>query len=677
MIEIKTPDGGVARFPDGTPDATIKAAMRKAYGGPQVKQGPSVAEDIATTLPGQLLTGVAAIPGAIGDLPALLDKGVARVVGYATGRTADEVQAEARAFEQTAPLPMIPKPWEVIGTQKILDAVEPVTGKLPQPQTTAGKYVGAVASMAPAAAIGPGGIFQRGAQAVVPGVASEGAGQAFEGTAAEPWARALAAIVAGGGTAVASRQGVPERMVSQAMGGAVDDAVLTQAARLQMEARRQGIELSWPEAIQQITNSGTRLTDLQRVVENSAGGGPIMRDFYADRPAQVDAAARQQFDQIAPQPIIPERLGPRVQQAADADISNVNRYVNDQTRPMYRAAETQTIPANSPALQDPAFQQAVAELRNNPVLGPRFANLPDNSIGVIDAAQKLMRSRAEALQVPGQGLNPYEASVTRQARRNVTNEARNQSPEYDAAVQNQRQLRDEYLNPLEQGPTGRLAGTADVRAQGRALFPSQPAAQSEAGVSRAMRGIRQTDPEAAAGIVRQHLESVFNEAAQRLQSGQNPAGGAKFSAVAAGNPQQRRNLIAAIRALPNGHVLWRGFNRFLDILEATGKRPATNSMTDFNAQIRKDLEQGPLTQEVATIAASPQKALTFISDGYKRFRLGQGTADLARLFTTGNLDDFRAILQNGPSAPRTIAAMVRLIGQANVGAQTGLRSPAN
>lgn len=574
----------------------------------------------------------------------------------------------------------LPTSGEVIGA--VNNAIRPaptttqlVTGEQPQsflmrqPENTEEKWVDTVGRFVGGSWVGPGTWRMKGLSGATGGVASEAAGQAFEGSPNEDLARLIggaAGVMSPHLVAGARGSNVPRQMTARAMEG-LDEATLNRADFLRQVAAQQGVDLTWPEAIQQASNGATRLNDLQRVVEFSEAGGPVMRQFYANRPAQIDAAARQQFDQIAPQPMIPERLGPRVQRAADADISDVNQAINVQARPMYQAAEAQTIPANSPALRDPSFRQAVQEIRNNPVLAPRFAHLPDNSIGVIDAAQKIMRSRAEALQVPGPGLNPYQASLTRQARRDVSNQARNQSPEYDAAVQYQRQLREEYLNPLEQGPTGRLAGTPDVRAQTQALFPAQPAAQSEVGVARAMRGIGRTDPEAAAGVVRQHLETVFNEATQRLQSGPNQFGGAKFSAVVAGNPQQRRSLFAAIRALPNGDLLWRGFNRFLNVLEATGKRPAPNSMTEFNAMYRKELERGGYGGELATIAGSPQKALTFIKDGYARFRLGRNTAQLARLFTQGNVEEFRTLLNNGPLTPRALVVMVRLLAQVQAG----------
>lgn len=37
-IEIEAPDGSVAEFPDGTPDAVITSVMRKTFGGPQIEE---------------------------------------------------------------------------------------------------------------------------------------------------------------------------------------------------------------------------------------------------------------------------------------------------------------------------------------------------------------------------------------------------------------------------------------------------------------------------------------------------------------------------------------------------------------------------------------------------------------------------------------------------------------
>lgn len=557
---------------------------------------------------------------------------------------------------------------------------QPQSFLMREPQNTPERYADTVGQFVGSSWIGPGSLTMKGVSGVTGGLASEAAGQAFEGTSLEGPARfagGLTGILGAHAASGARGSHVPRQIVGRAMEG-MDEAVLNRADFLRQVAAQQGVDLTWTEAIQQASNSGTRLSDLQRVVDFSEHGGAQMRQFYANRPQQVEAAGREQFDQIAPQPMIPERLGPRVQQAAQTEIGAVNRAINDATRPMYQAAEPQLVPMhngrtgqalpNAAILRNPAYLEAVRYIRNDPVLGPQFSHLRDDSVGMIDGAQKIMRSQAEGLSVPGQGMDPYKGSLISQSRENVTGAARQTSSEYAQAVQEQAYLRDRYLNPLQEGPTGKMAATTDVGAQTRGLFPSAPQAQSEAGVARAVRGIRRTDPDAAEGIVRQHLETVFNEATQKLQSGPNAAGGAKFASVITGNSQQRKNLFAAIRALPNGDVMWRGFNRFLNIMEATGQRPAPNSMTTFNAMYQKELERGGIGGELAAAVSSPQKALSFVRDGYARFRLGKNTAQLARLFTQGNVEEFRTILRSGPATPRALIAMVRLLAQ--IGAST-------
>lgn len=66
MIQILAPDGSVAEFPDGTPDAEIERAMRSAYGGPQQSQERGAVDKLTgqggprhQTWPERLLRGIA------------------------------------------------------------------------------------------------------------------------------------------------------------------------------------------------------------------------------------------------------------------------------------------------------------------------------------------------------------------------------------------------------------------------------------------------------------------------------------------------------------------------------------------------------------------------------------------------------------------------------------------
>jgi hypothetical protein len=219
-----------------------------------------------------------------------------------------------------------------------------VTGEEPQsflmrrPQNTAEQYADTVGQFVGSSYLGPGSKTMKVINGVTGGAASETAGQLAHELA--PEYETEARLIAGFGGAALPTIGsavrganVPRRMSAAAM-GELDGTTLDQAFMLRQMAAREGIDLTWPEAIEHVSNGATRLTDLQRVVENSSGGGPVMRQFYSARPEQIDAAAARQFDAIAPQPMPPERLGPRVQQAAEGEMDAVRGEINRQTRPL-------------------------------------------------------------------------------------------------------------------------------------------------------------------------------------------------------------------------------------------------------------------------------------------------------------------------------------------------------
>lgn len=189
MIEIQAPDGSIAEFPDGTPDGVIERAMRETFGGPT-----PVGEDIARTIPSKLTQGVMGLAGTVGDIQELQGKAggwVASKLGLP-----EELGQKARYLSPFPPSPTTSQIRE--GTE------EHLTGPLYEPKTTAGKYVGAVTEMAPSMIIpGAGGRtllqkgIRKGVQTVVPGVASEAAGQATEGKSYESFARASGAVLGG------------------------------------------------------------------------------------------------------------------------------------------------------------------------------------------------------------------------------------------------------------------------------------------------------------------------------------------------------------------------------------------------------------------------------------------------------------------------------------------------
>lgn len=202
-------------------------------------------------------------------------------------------------------------------------------------QTGAGQYAETAASFIPLAAAAPftggeslaetvpGIAKQVGASALrygaVPAVTSETLGQATKGTAAEPYARMLGAV---GPEGLAQAAGLANRAfnpVAHAMEGATEPQ-LQAAQRILNESYAAGAPLTTAEAVQTATQGGTRLGDIQRVVEQSPRGAEIMRPFMAERPAQTEALGRQAFNRVAPESVDPYAIAPRVQGAAQQAI---------------------------------------------------------------------------------------------------------------------------------------------------------------------------------------------------------------------------------------------------------------------------------------------------------------------------------------------------------------------
>lgn len=697
MIQIKAPDGSLVQFPDGTPDETIVGVMSKEYPHPAAGAAAAAADvsikdaapeqggvlgtlaDVAKSAGTGLAKGIAHIPSAYGDLRDLISLGAQKAAAFAlektgqlpAGATADEFLADINR-----PTPSDPYATPgVLGTlARGLDQPAPNSAQIDsviqgspvaplfshQPQTRAGEYADTIGQFLPMSLAGPGGMARNAVRfGVGPAIASQGAGDATKGTAAEPWARAGAAILASGAGALATGPTAEQAALARAVRG-VDAPTMQNAQRLMEDAAARGIRLSSAEAIQQASGGASQMGRLQRVVEGTEGGGGVFQPAMAQRPAQVAGAVNDVLDRIAPASQQPSLIGLRGQEAATGAIDAVNRRINDASRPFYRAAEAQTIAPSefAPIANDPAFQTSLRRLRANEVLGPQYAHLPDNSIGVVDAVTKDMRARGEALgNVVNPGFQPQEAASygtgATEARDIARDPARGGNANYDLALALQQHGRQTFLDPLEAGPLGRIGGTPDVRAQADALFPNAPLEGAPAESAAAVQHLNQQNPTVAADLSRQHLAGKFAEATQNLQSGPNQWGGAKFAANVAGNPIQRETLVAALGGLPNGGRITPDVQGLIQALEATGKRQAAGSLTAFNAQDLKNLsEPGALAAlGEAGKTLSPGPLWRKVADSLERARLESRSATLARMLLADPAEAFGQIGRAQAASP--------------------------
>ncbi len=254
-ITVNGPNGIVVNFPDGTDADTIHSSMSQATG--QTSENnlqPSPMSDVAASGGIGVVKGTIGLAGLPGDASSLLNKGI----DYGLNKLGIDTPAS------------YPNPT---GSASIQRGVESVTGPLYEPKTTAGKYAQTVGEFAPAVLAGPGGVARKLiTQAAIPGIASEAAGQATEGTAAEPYARFGAALLGGaGGNALANSM--------------LKEAPIAAPTLEQIHAHGK-TELNHPE-VTSLKIDPNSLSDIKNVVTHDLNSGDMNNGIRPTAPTQA------------------------------------------------------------------------------------------------------------------------------------------------------------------------------------------------------------------------------------------------------------------------------------------------------------------------------------------------------------------------------------------------------
>jgi hypothetical protein len=242
---------------------------------------------------------------------------------------------------------------------------------------------------------------------------------------------------------------------------------------------------------------------------------------------------------------------------------------------------------------------------------------------------------------------------------------------YDIALQVEREARQRHLEPLKEGPLGKLA-ERDITTQRAidALFPKQPLVGSEGTITDAVSALVVRNPQAARALVRAHVESemekAFNLARSREATG---FVGPQFAKQVAGNPlfetQRLTNLRAAIEALPNGQQTWQGFDRYLQVLRAMGTRQPIGSRTAFNVSDLEEMGTGSSLGNTAKTVLSPKKWAGIAGDMITRWQAGRNLDTLADIITDPRSQALLARIADMPSGSqeaRRIAMRLSAIG---------------
>lgn len=688
-------DPSVTQAFDAAPDAPTSPTPAQ----------PSTWKDMARGFGSGLVKGAAAVPGMLGDLADggeyatswALAKGADKLGLLPPGKTADDFLNDVQAMNLPAPggvAGAITNATSLPTTQSTLGAIQNAAGQaLPKPQTPAGQATENITSFVPAAltgsaeAKGVGQVLKNvAAYGAVPGVASEAAGQTANSMLGS-WADAPARVIGGGLGGSFGHLAVAPTSADHILSGAtrgVSDDDMASAQALQQRAAAQGISITPAEAIQQVTGGRSNLANVQRHLEGTTESAPIMAQYFAQRPQQVQNAAGNVFDQIAPYPASPSGVGVAAQNEATGAMSDIRQERSDATRPYYQDAENDQVPAGRMQAVAQQLDALIAQHPNNPQLtGPltdlrrqivdqpgspgapavpgqrapvtdpntgaviRYATTPGTpavpptpesyltGVPQLDQIYGGLRDQytgpaplgqsgtdARAGRIAGQGLGLLNSALT------------DSSPSLAAGRDAHGIMTDQWVAPHEAGPIGQISQTNDLQAQGKSLYPSNPNVGSQFETSDAVGRL----PNTAGPITRNHLETAFNEANQSNIPGPNQWGGAKFAAQTFGNPQQARNLYAGIGALPNGPELTPRVQSLVEALQATGQRQPIGSKTAYNTELNETMGEGRPLGTALSLAASPVKAAEFAREWYEKRQVGSNAEALAHALTAGNFD---------------------------------------
>ena len=614
--------------------------LMRLRAAPKAKTG--VVEDVVKSIPGAVpraAAGIVGLPQTIFDL-------------FATGArwAGDKIGLDTRFAK-----PSMPNVGDKVteGYDRISDVL---TGSpVYKPQTGPGRVADLVTQTVVS---GPGTVGQKATMGASAGVAGEGARLVTD----NPIAIGVIQLLGAGASSLPwILRSVPAENIHAAIKD-ISPQHLAAAQKLMDDAAAQGVKLTGAEAIAQVTGKNT-LQDIQRVVESSKQGGPTIGQVMNERPAQVRQAFEQGADTITTPPAQPSQTPVRLQQAAEQSITKARQAGNAAAAPDYNAARQQRIGSTewNSLTQNPAAQQALQAVKKDPIWG--VSSEKEGSIAWLDAAKRWVDDKLRT-------ANPAEARIWKQANDEIKLFADNASPAYKQARATVAANNKNVVDPMKASPVGDVAATKNLSAeqamksQSDILMPSAPRALDPLTIRESVRTMNAQDPTAARDFVRQNLQAIFDENAQNLSSGVNQWGGAKFAAQVVGNPRQKDNLQALVESVSDKKT-WVGFNRMLEVLEATGKRHAPGSQTAANLRTEGALSAGGAASIPVTVA-TPNKLMGAIGEWYDNFRFGKNTAEMAKILTDPrSVELMQQLAKEAPTSARASALVGQIIAGSN------------
>lgn len=621
---IKLTNGENAIFDDGVSLDKIdkilaEDGLKRAKGGTAAKIAEPAVEAASAIL---------GLPGGIRDITERGAVFSAEMLGRALGLDPEKVR-QAAQFE----LPRLPTPGSV--RQFMERGIE--TQRAESPAGRAAQNIARNVMMAP--------IRAATAPAAIAGVTEEAVATPFLGTPLEPTARVAGSLVPPAAIGLLSARS-PSQVIAREEMARVTPAELNLARTIQQESAAARTPVTSAEAIQRATGEirglaaggTTRLPELQRMVESSRGGAPIMREFLAGREAQVQRQMESKF------PLTTRaEMGVEASEAAKAAQREAAKQVSQQVGPEFRRLEAMTVPKDTfdAIIKDNAIVKSVYNsVKSKPEWKEASKNVPENSVGFIEIMRQELGDRVSAAFREGATNRGRLLNSAYDDLKVIADDA--VGGDYQAALTATRQAREQIQRPLESTPIARVAETTQTPQQFASLFAKNAVELNltPAKVKTTVAAFAKQDPLLAQDFVKQYIRSEFDKVP--VTSQRELRKGARFADNIIGNETQRQNLLTAYEEV-YGKSARIGFDRMLRGLKTQAERLPVGSPTQ---------EKGALAERgvgrVKEAVSRPFSALGNIADSIIN---GRDMEKFARALTSQEGVDELAKLARSPITP--------------------------
>lgn len=448
-------------------------------------------------------------------------------------------------------------------------------------------------------------------------------------------------------------------------------------SKLQSDAEKLGISLTPAE-----TTNLRSLRAQQNYLGDSPRSADVMSDFYTRRNTlEVPQAVNDMLAKVSPVESV-EVGAKNLQQGAADTIKAQMAERQSAAKPLYDASREAPVPAASyqQLMKDPFLAKQIRSVKADPKYQSDISDLFPKSgktietgildadgnaltrstspveakIGYLDVVKRRIDGMIETAKTAG---NRNDVRIYTKAKEKLTKALDDASPEYTQA----RSIFEEgspAVTALTKGEVG-LASKAKETGLDRIPKIIFESGSDAVKANRAAYLKAGKEQEWNDGL-RSYLQSNFDKASKEFKTGNvNP--GASFRASVFGTAKQKAAMQNAMSS-----EQWAGFNRLMDVLEASGRVTQGGSRTYFAGQMGKEMEaeamgiSGKAAQNILDAPGIPGR----LGGWVKALKTGKYTEDLAKIITSPKaMEELKALKYYKPNSIKAMAVVSQVLTQ--------------